>query len=79
MVNIEVKSREDMVLQIFGQIFNKDVSELSKDTRLEEDLHAKSLNIIGLVAMIEAELGTGPTFSSAMRMKRIGEFINFLE
>jgi acyl carrier protein len=79
MGNIEEKSKEEKILKIFGEIFNKDVSELSKDTRLEEDLHAKSLNIVGLIAMIEAEFGTGPTFSSAMKMKRIGEFVDCLE
>jgi len=79
MGNIEGKSKEQQILKIFGRLFDKDVSRLSKDTRLEEDLHAKSVNLVGLVAMIEAEFGSAPSMPDAMRMKRIGEFVDFLK
>jgi len=79
MGNFGKKSKEEQILKIFGRLFNKDVSRLSKETRLEEDLHAKSVDLVGLVATIEAEFGSAPSLPDAMRMKRIGEFVDFLK
>lgn len=38
-----------------ARISNKDVSELTRDTRFVEDLQVKSLNVVELVALLENE------------------------
>jgi len=54
------------------------VSELTRDTRFAEDLHAKSVNIVELIALLENEFGVEIPFMEARRRKTIGEAIDFV-
>jgi acyl carrier protein len=82
MLRPSIKKRRNLTMQekvfkIFADNYGKDVSQLSLDTRLEEDLQSKSLNLFGLIAMLEAALGSAPDLSDAMKMKTIKEFVDF--
>jgi len=76
-VKIEERIAEGVMKEV-ARIFNKDVSELTRDTRFIEDLHAKSVNIVALIALLENEFGIGIPYMQARRRKTIGEAIDFI-
>jgi acyl carrier protein len=59
-------------------IFKKNMSELTRETRFLEDLHAKSVNIVALVALLEDKFGVEIPYMQARRRKTIGESIDFI-
>ena len=68
----------ERVMKEVARIFKKDVSELSRDTHFVEDLHAKSVNVVELVAVLENEFEIEIPFMEARRRKTIGEAIDFV-
>jgi len=64
-------------MNIFAEISEKPVAELSPETRLEEDLELKSLNKFALLAMLEGVLGSAPDLDTGNSMNTIQEFIDF--
>jgi acyl carrier protein len=61
-----------------ARIFKKDVSEITRETRFVEDLHAKSVNIVQMVAVLENEFGVAIPFMEARRRKTVGDAIDFV-
>lgn len=76
-MKIEEKIAEG-VMKGIARIFEKDVSEVTRDTRFVEDLHAKSVNIVALIALLENEFGIEIPYMQARRRKTIGEAIDFI-
>jgi len=68
----------DGVMKAIARIFRKDVSELSESTRFLEDLHAKSVNIVELIAVLQNEFQVEIPMMKARRQKTIGESIAFI-
>ena len=68
---------EEKVISVFADHFEKDAGQLSAATRLEEDLFCQSLDLFGILAMLEATMGSAPGQAAAMGMKTVGEFIAF--
>ncbi len=66
------------VMKAVARIFRKDVSELTLNTRFVEDLHAKSVNIVELIAVLQNEFQIEIPMMKARRQKTIGESINFI-
>lgn len=66
------------VMKAVARIFKKDVSELTRDTRFFEDLHAKSVNIVELLAVLGDEFEVEIPFMEARKRKTIGEAIDFV-
>ncbi len=66
------------VMKAIAKIFRKDVSELSRNTRFLEDLHAKSVNIVELLAVLQNEFQIEIPMMKARRQKTIGESIDFI-
>ena len=66
------------VMKAVARIFRKDVSELTPNTRFVEDLHAKSVNIVELIAVLQNEFQIEIPMMKARRQKTIGESINFI-
>ena len=69
---------EEGVKKGVAKIFEKNVGELTRETRFVEDLHAKSVNIVALVALLEDEFGVEIPYMQARRRKTIGESIDFI-
>ena len=65
-------------MKAVARIFRKDVSELTQNTRFVEDLHAKSVNIVELIAVLQNEFQIEIPMMKARRQKTIGESINFI-
>jgi len=66
------------VMKAVARIFRKDVSELTLNTRFVEDLHAKSVNIVELIAVLQNEFQIEIPMMKARRQKTIGESIDFI-
>jgi acyl carrier protein len=66
------------VMEGISIIFKKNMSELTRETRFLEDLHAKSVNIVALVALLEDKFGVEIPYMQARRRKTIGESIDFI-
>ena len=76
-MKIEDKIAEG-VMKAVARIFRKDVSELTLNTRFVEDLRAKSVNIVELIAVLQNEFQIEIPMMKARRQKTIGESINFI-
>lgn len=61
-----------------ARIFKKDVAEITRETRFVEDLHAKSINVVQLVAVLENEFGVSIPFMETRRRKTVGDAIDFV-
>ena len=70
---------EEKVIQIFATCTSKDPSEISADTRLDEDLEIKSLDRFALYAMLEGEFGKPVDSAVADTWNLVSDFIAFYE
>jgi acyl carrier protein len=67
---------EQKILECFAITYNKDVSTLTRDTVIREELSDKSILMVGLVAAIENELDVLIALPDAAKMKTIGDMID---
>jgi acyl carrier protein len=72
-------SVEEKVKRIVAEIFGVDEGELTRETRFVQDLHAKSVNIIEMLATMEEEFDLDIPIAQVRRNKTIGEAIDYLE
>ena len=77
MATLEERIAERVTKEV-ARIFKKDVSDITRDTRFVEDLHAKSLNIVELVAVLENEFQVMLPFAETRRKKTVGEAIDLV-
>ena len=73
------KSLEGQIIEFFSKAYDKDISTLSRDTNIREELSDKSMLMVGLVAMIENELDVMISLPEASQIKTIGEMIEKVE
>lgn len=69
-------NREEVVSNILdfaAMAYSRDVSELSEDTRIKEDLGGTSILLVSLVSNIENELDVMLSLSDAGACKTLGE------
>lgn len=76
-MKIEERIAETTIREV-ARIFKKDVSDVTRDTRFVEDLQAKSVNIVALVAVLENAFGVEIPFMQARRKKTVGEAIDLV-
>ena len=69
----------EKILEIFAVCAKKDVSEVTPESRLDEDLELKSLDKFALLAMLEAEFGKAPDPNVADPWNLVSEWIAFYE
>lgn len=65
-------------MKTVASIFKKDASELSRQTRFVEDLHAKSVDIVELIAVLENEFDIMIPYPETRRRKTVGEAIDLV-
>jgi len=68
----------ELLFQTVARIFRKDVSMLSRDTRFIEDLQAKSINIVEIIAELQGALEIEISMAKLRRKQTIGEVIDFV-
>ena len=74
----DVKKVHDAVVEAVARIFRKDVSELTPGIRFLEDLHAKSINIVELIAVLQDHFQIEIPMMKVRRQKTIGEAVEFI-
>lgn len=72
------KNFEERVKEAVAKVFHKEVTELSRDTRFVEDLFAKSINIIELIAILEYQLGIEIPSAQGKRWRTVGQAIDLV-
>ena len=70
---------EEKILGIFAEIAGKDVSEISPESRLDEDLELKSLHRFTLLAMLDEQFGKSPDPVVAGEWNLVSEWIAFYQ
>ena len=64
---------------IIAEIFGEDPSEIDRSTDFVADLHAKSMDVIALVAALEDEFAITFSVSDVQENRTVGEAIDWLE
>ena len=70
---------EERVIKVFAMCTQRDASEITPETRLDEDLELKSLDKFALLAMLEAEFGRAPDPNEADPWNLVSEWIAFYQ
>jgi len=61
-----------------ANIFKRSASDITSHTRFVEDLDAKSVNYVQLIAVLDDALGIDIPFMELRRKKTVGEAIDFV-
>lgn len=69
----------EKVCKIIAKQLDIDPNSITTESRLIEDLHADSLDIVELVMDMEQEFDVEVPDDSLAKMKTVGDFIAFLE
>lgn len=67
------------VKDVVAEVFHKNSNELSDETSFVKDLHAKSANILELIAMLEDEFSLELRFAEVMKNSTIGAAAQYIE
>jgi len=68
----------EAIIKRASEIFKKEPGELSAATNFEEDLNAKSVNIVQIIAVLEDEYDVEINFMEFRRKKIFGEAAEFV-
>lgn len=68
----------EAVFQDVSKCFDKNIDDLSLDTRLIEDLNAKSVNFIQVAAFLEEQFGLTISYMDLRRQNTISAIIDYL-
>jgi acyl carrier protein len=61
-----------------SEIFRKDPGDLGEDTRFSEDLRAKSVNLVQIIALLEDAFDVEINFMAFRRRQTFGEAADFV-
>lgn len=73
------KSLESKIIKCVSISYKKPVETLSVDTRIKEDLGGASIQMVGLVSLIENELDVLVQLPIAAAAKTIGDLVDKVE
>ena len=68
----------EKIIQRAAQLFKKSPGELSPDTKWVEDLKAKSVNYVQVIAILEDAFDVQINFMEFRRKKTLGEAAEFV-
>ncbi|MFC1863234.1 acyl carrier protein [Thermodesulfobacteriota bacterium] len=68
----------EAIIKRASEIFKKEPSELSAETNFKEDLNAKSVNIVQIIAVLEDEYDVEINFMEFRRKETFGESAEFV-
>lgn len=69
---------ERKVKKVVADVFNTSPQKLKRETSFVDDLHAKSLNIVELLAALEIEFGFRIPQRDVRQNKTVGEAIDYM-
>jgi acyl carrier protein len=68
----------EKIINRAAELFKRPPAELGAETRFVEDLKAKSVNYVQIIAVLEAEFDVEITFMEFRRRKTLGEAAEFV-
>jgi acyl carrier protein len=68
----------ERIIQRAAEVFKKDPGELNVDTSFVEDLKAKSVNFVQIIAILEDAFDVQINFMEFRRKKTLGEAADFV-
>ena len=66
------------IIERAALVFKKDPGELNANTNFIEDLKAKSVNMVQIIAVLEAEYDVQINYMEVRRKKTIGEMAEYV-
>jgi acyl carrier protein len=70
---------KEKVISITADLFHKDKDEISTETDFVQDLHAKSIDIIGLIAALEGEFQVSIPPGDVKKNNTVGKAVDWLD
>ncbi len=70
---------EKKTIEIVSGIFGVAPGKISRETRFTEDLHAKSIDVIALLAALEGEFKIKIPSSEVQANQTVGQAIDYIE
>lgn len=68
----------DKAMAEMEKVFERDASQLPRETRFKEDLVASSMDKFTLVAVVEDLTGQSVTYGQMNKRKTVGEYLDWL-
>ena len=68
----------EMIIEKAAQIFKKDPAELNENVHFINDLKAKSVNMVQIITMLEAEFDVQVNFMQVKRKETMGEVADYV-
>lgn len=68
----------DRITELLAEQLNVDKSTLNKDTRIIEDLHADSLDVVEMLIALEDEFGISVPDEDAKDLNTIGKLADYV-
>lgn len=69
----------DKVCEIIASQFQTTPASMTRETRLVEDLHADSANVMVLILDLESEFGLEVEDEVIMKLKTVGDVVDYIE
>ncbi len=76
--NMTKEEIEEKTIKIIAEVFNKQPSDITRETSFTEDLQASSLTILALVAALSGEFGIKMFPSEVQENKTVGQAIDWI-
>jgi len=75
---MDKKQVEKKVKKVVADVFNVSEKKLNRKTNFIDDLHAKSMNIVELLAALELEFGFRIPQRDVMQNKTLGQAMDYM-
>ncbi|MDY3712042.1 MAG: acyl carrier protein [Agathobaculum sp.] len=69
----------EKICELLADKFDADVSTMTMDTKIKEDLGADSLDIVEMIMDVEENFGVKIPDEDAVQMSTIGDIVKYIE
>ena len=69
----------EKVKNIIAEQLEKDPESITMELNLAEDLHADSIEVVGIVMNMEAEFGIEFPYEELEQLKTVGDAVKYIE
>lgn len=69
----------EKICELLAEKFDADVSTMTMETRVKEDLNADSLDVVELMMDLEENFGITISDDDAMQMSTIGDIVKYID
>lgn len=74
-----MKDTEERVFEIVSQVLKIPKEMVSRETKFTDDLHAKSIDIVALLAAIGGEFGIKVSSQEVQSNQTVGQAVDYIE